>query len=247
LGVCLLALAVGAGTRAVADAPAAAAGRIGLRNDRVTVVLGRAERGAIVSLADNASGAEFIAAQAAPRLFGLVLSRTDGPGADRITLSSGDARNFSAREGPGCVTSLRRLGECRSTCLHGTEGAGRPAVRWGLAVRVPTAGPRRGAIPVVALRLPLGPDGKDDAAVIGHTRRRPPNPAPDAGRTPLRPAAGSLARVGCYYDAQAVLHRGLEARGSRRTSSWAHGRGLEAVWNPHVFAQGEWTWDTRSS
>lgn len=50
--------------------------RLMVRNDQVTVILSKADKGAIVSLTDNATGQEFIAKQAEPCLFRLVFTKS---------------------------------------------------------------------------------------------------------------------------------------------------------------------------
>ena len=63
-----------------------------LRSDKITVRLGREERGGIVSL-KTAEGVELVAAQKTPRLFTLNVSKkADTPG-EKVMLSNGVREN----------------------------------------------------------------------------------------------------------------------------------------------------------
>ncbi len=99
----LLAL-IAVGTVAVAAPPGGAGasvaavdepGRVVVRNAHVSLAVGKAEGGAVVSLVEAAGGAELIARQTAPRLFTLTFSdvpatgnASRSPAATRRRLSS---------------------------------------------------------------------------------------------------------------------------------------------------------------
>ena len=107
----------------------------------LTMALGRAEKGGIVSLTDNASRAEFVAMQKTSRLFTLAFSKKADARGERFYLSSGDAKGFTANVKSGVATlDYDGLGEwpVHVTCTAGVK-PGDSFVRWRIAVKVPDA------------------------------------------------------------------------------------------------------------
>ena len=68
--------------------------RVALHNEQLTIVLSKADKGAIVSLADNATGQEFIAKQKEPCLFRLVFTKKGDVSGATQTFSSRDAQEM---------------------------------------------------------------------------------------------------------------------------------------------------------
>ncbi len=229
-----------AGNPALTDDPA----RVVLRNDRFTLELGKAAKGAVVSLVDNASRQEFIAAQKAPRLFCLTFSKKAETGGERFYLSSYDAKSFSADMKRGVATlTYDGLGEwpVLVTCKASVK-AGDPLVRWRLTVRIPDALVLEEVqFPFVVLRAPLGASVENDAAVFGHTKGgviRKPGGMKVGWRAYGRQPGSLAAQFGCYYDDLAGFYVAAhDGKGypkdieMRRTAE-----GLEMDWNPHCFA-----------
>jgi hypothetical protein len=235
-----IALLAAAGNFALADDAA----RVLLRNDRLTLALGSAEKGAVVSLADNASGQEFAAAQKTHRLFTLAFSTKADATGKRFYLNSGDAKSFSADVKNGAATlNYDGLGEwpVRVTCTAAVK-PGDPFVRWRLSVKIPDALTLEEVqFPFVVLRAPLGDSVEDDAAVFGHTKGgviRKPGAMKVGSRVYGRQPGSLAAQFGCYYDACAGFYTAAyDTKGypkdfeMRRTTD-----GVEIGWNPHCFA-----------
>jgi hypothetical protein len=227
------------------------AARVVLRNDRITLALGRAEKGAVVSLVDNASGQEFAAAQKTSRLFTLAFSLKADAAGRRFYLNSGDAKSFSAGVRNGVATlDYDGLGDwpVRVTCT----AAMKPDdlfVRWRLSVKIPNALMLEEVqFPLIVLRAPLGDGMEDDAAVFGHTKGgviRKPGAMKVGSRVYGRQPGSLAAQFGCYYDARAGFYTAAhDAKGHpkdfemRRTAD-----GVEMGWNPHCFAAGSYAMD----
>jgi len=227
------------------------AARVVLRNDRLTLALGRAEKGAVVSLVDNVSGQEFAAAQKTHRLFSLAFSKKADAGGKRFYLSSGDAKSFSAEVKRGVAAlDYDGLGEwpVHVTCTASAK-PGDPFVRWRLAVKIPDALTLEEVqFPFVVLRVPLGDSVEDDAAVFGHTKGgviRKPGAMKVGSRVYGRQPGSLAAQFGCYYDDRAGFYAAAyDSKGypkdfeMRRTVD-----GIEMGWNPHCFASKSYTTD----
>jgi hypothetical protein len=240
-------LLVAAGSFALADDAA----RVALHNDRLTLALGRAEKGAVVSLVDNTSGQEFAASQKTSRLFTLAFSAKADAAGKRFYLSSGDAKNFSAGVKSGMATlDYDGLGEwpVRVTCTARVK-QGDPFVRWRLAVKIPDALTLEEVqFPFITLRAPLGDSLEDDAAVFGHTKGgviRKPGAMKTGSRVYGRQPGSLAAQFGCYYDDRAGFYTAAyDAKGHpkdfemRRTAD-----GVEMGWNPHCFAARSYAMD----
>ncbi|MBM4048431.1 MAG: hypothetical protein FJ279_25285, partial [Planctomycetes bacterium] len=174
--------------------------RLVLRNGRVTLALGKAEKGAVVSLVDNATGVEFIAPQAAPRLFSLTFSVGNPPQADAVPHAADGApqralptetrkseatgQRFTVFSRDASSVRIRLDGSARrSVALLEYEGFGERDIRVSCTASVSDADSLvRWRLSVVfpdALVLEevgfpfcvvRSPLGADDAAVIGLTK-----------------------------------------------------------------------------
>ncbi len=225
--------------------------RVVLRNDRVTLALGKAEKGAIVSLVDNTSGQEFAAAQKMSRLFTLAFSMKSDAVGKRFYLSSGDAKSFAAEVKRGVATlDYDGLGEwpVHVTCTASVK-PGDLFVRWRLSVKIPdTLVLEEVQFPFVVLRAPLGNNVEDDAAAFGHTKGgviRTPGMMKVGSRVYGRQPGSLAAQFGCYYDARAGFYTAAyDSKGypkdfeMRRTAD-----GVEMGWNPHCFASKSYAMD----
>ena len=222
-----------------------------LRNSRLTLTLSQKANGAILSLMDNATGAEFVAPQAAPRLFNLAFSKKSEPTGDRFYLSSRDAQSYSVRsKSDGATLTYDKFANwpLRVVCTA-TVSKKDSLVRWRLTASIPEELVLEEVqFPFVVLRAPLGNDVADDAAVFGHTKggviRRPGAMKPGwrvYGRQP-----GSLAaQFGCYYDNSCGVYlAAYDSKGypkdfeMRRTAE-----GIEMDWNPHCYVSKSYTTD----
>ncbi|MBI5683731.1 MAG: carbohydrate binding domain-containing protein [Verrucomicrobia bacterium] len=225
--------------------------RVVLRNDRLTLALGHAERGAIVSLVDNASGQEFAAAQKTSRLFTLAFSLKSDASGRRFYLSSGDVKEFSVEAKRGEATlNYNGLGEwpVQIACTASVK-SGDSFVRWRLSVKIPDALMLEEVqFPFITLRAPLGDSMDGDAAVFGHTKGgviRKPGAMKVGSRVYGRQPGSLAAQFGCYYDDRAGFYTAAyDSKGypkdfeMRRTAD-----GIEMGWNPHCFASRSYTMD----
>ncbi len=100
IGHCLLALSL----LAIARTAQASDNKIQLSNEALRVTIDGSTKGSIQSIIDVATGTEFIASQAAPRLFTLTLSRRGEAGAKPFYLSSRGASDFSMALAAGTAT-----------------------------------------------------------------------------------------------------------------------------------------------
>jgi hypothetical protein len=203
---------LGCGGAALADdAP------LELRGDRISVQLGRVEKGAIVSLKTH-EGIELAAArQKAPRLFALTFSQQAQIPGDKVTLSSGDATNFTAavrdEGGEACATLTYEgfaKGVARVTCTARTK-PGDAMARWGIAVQMQDGWVLESVqYPFVALSAPLGTSLEDDAAVVGSAKggviRKPGSMKAGSNLSVLSQPGPLAAAFGCYYDDRAGFY-----------------------------------------
>ncbi len=232
----------------VADASEVA---LELKNRAMSLTIDREAKGSIASVRDIASSAEFIAAQAAPRLFSLTFSRKDQADGERFYLSSRAAKSFSANLADGVVTlQYDGLGPwpIQVTCtaqLSELDGL----VHWRLSAKIPEPLVLEEVqFPLVVLRAPLGDSGEDDAAVFGHTKggviRKPVDMKIGSHAEGRQP--GSLAaQFGCYYDSQAGFYlaaydnQGVPKEFAvRRTAE-----GVEMGWKLYCFAPDAYAMD----
>ncbi|MDD4872690.1 MAG: hypothetical protein PHR77_19230, partial [Kiritimatiellae bacterium] len=212
-----------------------------LHNKRLTLILGRADKGAIVSLVDNANNANFVAPQVASRLFNLAFSKKAEIGGERFYLSSRDAKSFSADVKHGVATlEYNGLGEwpVHVTCMVIVKSDD-PLVHWRLSIKIPdTLILEEIQFPFVVLCAPLGKNMDDDVAVFGHTKGgviRKPAAMKTGSRVYGRQPGSLAAQFACYYDDHGGFYTAAyDCKGypkdfeMRRTAE-----GVEMDWNPH--------------
>lgn len=206
--VCLLFAASLWGQVGVEDGP----DRLVLRSESMTVVLGKAQKGAVLSLLDQATGREYAAPQADPVLFRLVFTRAGEESGATEELTSRDAERVDytvERTAAGETAHLRyaSLGGRRIE-VHCSVSVkpGDPLVRWRIAVG--GAEPlvlEESQFPLVALADRLGEDRADDYALAGATEdgryQAPGDWRPGYRRVYTQPGA-LAAQFACYYDPQ---------------------------------------------
>ena len=229
--------------------------RLILQNERLTVALGKAAKGAIVSLVHSATGRELVAEQKAPRLFLLGLSKQDDPGAKTFYVSSQEAEavEFRLEERGGETAASLRFANVAG---HGIEvtctaavAEGDPLVRWRLSARLPEGLVLEDVqFPLVTLRAPLREGDDGEAWVMGATKggvyRQPSKWEANVVAHAVQP--GSLAaQFACYYDAAGGLFTAThDAKGypkivkARRTKE-----GLEVTWGHYCFAAEQYALD----
>jgi len=224
------------------------ASRVVLRNERLELTVGKAEKGGILSLIDRRSGRELVAERAWPRLFTLALTQRASDGRQRTYLSSTEAEavQFTLERLAGSWT-LRmhhsNLGgrgiECLSTV---TVTEGDPYLRWRLAeVRIPDEWVLEEAqFPFIVLRAPLE-EGRKDWAVLGHTKGGV-HPQPSAWPVDQATSAGQpgsmAAQFGCYYDAVGGFYTAAQDAQTYPKTLWLRRvpEGLEMAWGAPCFA-----------
>lgn len=231
------------------------ADRLLLRNDRLTLTLGRPEKGAIVSLTDTSAQRELIAPQAAPRLFTLTFSEAADPARKQTAVSSSDAGTFTAdleTTGSRQIATLR-YGDLGGRGLEATAtatvAAGDPYVRWRLSVRIPPALVlERVDFPQLVLRAPLAEGTPGEAAVLGATKGgvypQPSQWKPGTGVWLGMP--GNLtAQFTCCYDATGgFLTACHDSRGYPKTIGLRRGpEGLELNWTRAGYTATAWAQD----
>jgi len=190
--------------------------RVAVRNERVTVVLSKADKGAVVSLVDNATGREFAAKQAEPCLFRLVFTKKGDVSGSTETLSSRDAEQVSfsrqsTADGERALLHFTAIGgrKIEARCSVSVK-KGDPLTRWRISVSGSEPLVLEGVhFPVLVLSGKLGGSDEDDAAVTGYGRggifRRPGRWARGARFSANQP--GKLAgQFACYYDAEAGFY-----------------------------------------
>jgi hypothetical protein len=242
-------LAVSLGWACCCHAALAADGPLELRSDRVTVRLGREERGGIVSL-KTSEGVEFAALQKSPRLFTLTFSQKAETPGEKIMLSSGDAATFDAavqeEAGGACATLAYEgfsKGVARVVCTARVK-TGDPLVRWGIVVQM-----RDGWVlesvqyPFVVLSAPLGSSVEDDAAVVGSAKGgviRQPGSMKAGSSVSIGQPGNMAAQFGCYYDDRAGFYTAAEdGRGTPKDLILTRaGAGMEFSWFRPCFAAG---------
>lgn len=221
--------------------------RLVLRNERCTMALGKAQKGAVISFVDNATGQEFVAQQAAPCLFRLTFSETGDTRGELLRFSSLDAQDMTcaAKASPdGGTVTLRFAGiggrKIDVLCTASVT-AGDPFVRWRISVNgTEPLTLEEVRFPVVTMPATLGASDEDDAAVIGLNRggifRRPGRWDGNARVLAYQP--GPLAaQFACYYDAAAGLYAGTQdGKGYPKTFEMVRSMdGLETAWGHLCF------------
>jgi hypothetical protein len=227
-----------------------AAAPVELKTRAMRVTLDPQAKGAISSIVDKASGTEFVATQAAPRLFSLAFSQADG-GSQRIYLSSRDARDFSIGVERGTTTlSYNGLGAWPvGVICTARVSAQDPLVRWRLSVTIPAGLVLEEVqFPFVVLRAPLGANAADDAAVFGHTKGgviRAPASMKVGARVSGKQPGSLAAQFATYYDPRAGFYvAAYDEKGSPKTFEMRRvAEGLEMDWDLHSFASKTYTMD----
>ncbi len=229
--------------------------RVVLRNNRLTLALGKAEKGAIVSLVDNASGQEFATAQTAPQLFTLTFSRKDDPAGKSIGFSSRDSKSvkfsLSAPDRRRVVT-LDFDGiagqPIHVTCIA-TIAEADPLVRWRMSAEFPESLVLEEIqFPLCVLRAPLGESVADDAAVLGLTKGgviRRPGERPVGSRVQGNQPGSLAAQFACYYDNRAGFYTAAyDGCGTPKSLAMHRVKeGVEMFWSPHYFASKKFALD----
>ena len=190
--------------------------RLAVRNGRVTMVLSKVHKGAIVSLADNATRQEFAATQTDPALFRLVFTKKGDVSGATQAFSSRDAGRVtysvkSTADGETAVLRFSSIGgrSIGASCAVSVR-KGDSLVRWRLSVT--GADPlvlEEVQFPIVVLNDSLGEVRDDDVALAGATEDgrylAPGNWRIGHRRVYTQP--GSLcAQFGCYYDSTAGFY-----------------------------------------
>ncbi len=222
--------------------------RLVLSNERLSLAIGKEHKGGLVSLADFATGREFMAASP-QRILLLVLTQRAGDGKERIYVSNhdaGDAQYALQQDGQSrtAQVTLRDLGGRGIHCrFAATVRADDPLVYWRLEeVTVPESLVLEEVhFPVVMLGVP-DDAGAEEALVIGHTKggvyRRPGEWEVNKGTSAYQP--GSMAaQFGCYYDPQVGLYEAAydDAGYPKSLGAIRRAEGLEITWRHPCFAQ----------
>lgn len=221
-----------------------------LRGDGISLKLGRAARGAVVSLTAR-DGLELAAVPLkTPRLFTLTFSQAAETPGEKVTLSSGDASAFSADmkdEGGGSCATLAfegfAKGVARVVCTVRSKPGDR-MVRWGLAVHMQEGWVLESAqYPFVTLAAPLGGRVEDDAAVVGSAKGgviRKPGEMKAGASVSISQPGNMAAQFGCYYDGRAGFYTAAEdGRGCPKDLILTRsGSGVEFSWFWPCFATG---------
>ena len=228
--------------------------RLELHNERLTLALGRAERGGVVSL-QSKGGGEFVAAQKSPLLFTLTLSRKAETPGERFTLTSRDAGQFTAdlQNDPTLQrATLRYAGfekwQIQVTCTA-TVTATDPLVRWRIAAQLPENLVLESVrFPIVTLRAPLSAETTDDALVLGSTKGglvRSPSTEKNGTAYTIGQPGSMAAQFGCYYGGPiGFFTAALDAKGyPKNLSATRVAPGVEFSWQQSGFASGTVTQD----
>ncbi|MCX6902471.1 MAG: hypothetical protein NTW03_03095 [Verrucomicrobia bacterium] len=232
----------------MAGARAAEPARVELRNERLAVALGQAEQGAIVSLC-AIGGEELAVTPRSPLLFALTFSKQAATSAEKITVTSRDARNFHADSQRTAQEQIITLhygdfpnAALRVTCTA-SRAAGAPLARWRIAAQVPEGFVLEAVrFPIITLRAPLGASD-DDAAVLGSTKgglvRHPA--AMKAGSSISIGQPGNMAaQFGCLYHPRGgFFTAAFDGRGYPKNLIASRAKeGLEFSWSRACFATG---------
>ncbi len=208
-----------------------------------TVVFDRARNGAVVSLADNATGTEFVDGHVAQDLFAIGWTRPGDTSGKLERLAGHDAEQVEWHvSDSGLIAVFQRLGghDMTVTCTASTD-PGRRDVRWQL--RVTGESPmvlEEVSFPILDLRVPLTDGGESDAVVVGLTKggvyHEPAKWALGRGLSVSQP--GPLAaQFGCYYSRHAgLLSHTRDARGFPKVLSCLRTEdGLRWMWQRRCY------------
>jgi len=194
--------------------------RVVLGNARLTMALGKVQKGAVVSLVETGAGRELIADQTAPSLFTLAFYERNKLAGPRLYVASAQAERVRLEprsEGDSVVTQLefenvggRQINVSCTATLRRAD----PVVRWRFSAVVPETLVLEAAVfPQLVLRAPLSADHPEDAVVTGATKggiyQRVQDWKPNTHLSFTQP--GSLAaQFGCYYDAASGVYTACE-------------------------------------
>ncbi len=221
---------------------ALAAEPVPVQGDRIAVLLSQEKRGAVVSLRDRPTGAEFVDAGAAEDLFLISYTQPGDALGRRKWLASRSAERVEWRRGRDAVTLVfKRIGgrDVHATCR--VWGGDTGDVRWSLRVtgREPIV-IEEVKFPILELRAPLKGDGANDAFVAGITKggvyRNPSQWKPGWSMAVSQP--GPLAaQFGCYYSPKAgLLSHTRDNRGYPKTLEFRRTkRGVRWTWRRRAF------------
>jgi len=190
-----------------------------LTNARMSLALGREEKGAVVSL-KTGEGVELAAVPKAPSLFALSFSQQAQPTGDVAQAWSKDAATFSAEvkeeAGGACATLVYEgfaKGVARVVCTVRTRPDDAMA-RWGIAVQMQDGWVlEKVQYPFVTLAPRLGTNGEDDAAVVGSAKGgiiRNPGAMKVGSNVSISQPGNMAAQFGCYYDDRAGFYTAAE-------------------------------------
>lgn len=221
--------------------------RIVLANERLTLAIGKDQKGGVISITDNATGRE-LAAPGPQRILLLALSDPAGDGKQRVYVNSHEAQSADYRVESGEASSkatvlLHNLGGRGIECTYSaTVRAGDPLVRWRLEqVAIPDGLVLEEAqFPTLVLRTPE-PAAANDAVVIGHTKggvfHKPS--AWEVNKQIYGVQPGTLAaQFGCYYDDQIGVYSAAYDPQGYPKNLWVVRRaeGLEVTWRHPCYA-----------
>ncbi len=220
-----------------------AADLVTLTSDRTTVVLDRQRQGAVVSIVDNTTDAEFIDPPAASELFAIGWSRPGDTSGTLQRLTARDAAEIQWQVRDQSVTATyQRLGgnDVTVSCTVSVEAATGEHC-WQLGVSGSAAMMLEEVnFPTLALRAPLLDEGQADAVVMGLTKggvfHQPVQWSVGRGLSVTQP--GQLAaQFGCYYSPQAgLLSYSRDARGfPKRLDCRRTKEGLQWIWQHRCY------------
>ncbi len=216
--------------------------RLVLGNGRLTLVLDKAQKGAVVSLADVASQQEFIAPSAKPCLFRLTCTQQGETSGATETFSSLDAAEvtYTVETGAdGAVAKVLFQGigghQIEALCTISLKQDD-PLVRWGISVsgKEPLV-LEEIRYPVMTLRATLGESDDDDALVAGLSTSgiyRRPGQWRTGDRIHAYQPGTLTAQFACYYDGAAGLYSATQdGKGYPKTLDITRTtEGLELSW-----------------
>lgn len=226
----------------VSDTP----GRVILQNDRLSLALGKAEKGAVVSLRDRSLDRELAALQKSPRLFVLSLTKRGDTSGTRQYLSSAQAESvaFEALPGGARVTYGVFPGQSIQVTCTVTVNQPDQLARFSLEATIPEdLVLEEVQYPFVVLNAPLSGQG-EDALVLGRTKGGiSPRPSewPVNRRASARQPGSLAAQFGCYHDdGVGVVFAALDQAGYPKTVECRRiEEGLETAWDRHCFDTGD--------
>lgn len=217
--------------------------RIRLRTEQMTVMLGKAEKGAVVSLTDNATGQEFVIGQKEPCLFRLVFTKKGDVSGTAQTFSSRDAREVTCSATKDATAAVATL-DFKAIGGKGIDATCRVSVREGdplIYWRISVSGQEPMVLeevrfPIVLMKDALGKAVDDDAAIAGATEDGlllAPGKWPVGHRRQYAQPGSLCAQFGCYLDATAGFFTATQdGKGYPKRLAMARtADGLEFTWS----------------